>query len=304
MANRIALALAVALLLVAASLVHAAVEPDLKCKEAKVKAAGLKAFTLMKAFGMNRKKPNPEKLGKDISKAQSKFTKLFTTPEAKDWCTLGTTGDAPAVEGAVDGSVNQLLSLINDGVVSGVVCDFPATGQTSCWDSAGALLLSCSGTGHDGDIGAGAPLAYMDNGDGTITDLNTGLMWEKKSDDDSIHDKDTTYTWDQAFTTHVAGLNGANFAGHDDWRVPNYKELVSILDLEKNNPSVDPAFNTTCAGGCDVSTCSCTTASYYWSSTSFASSPTFAWAVNFTTGDPTSRTKTLLNYVRAVRGGL
>jgi Protein of unknown function (DUF1566) len=305
MANRLVLGLAVAVFVVAASLAHAAViDEDLKCKEAKVKAAGLKALTLMKAFGTNTKKPNSVKLGTDISKAQSKFTKLFTAPEAKEWC--DTTGDAPAVEVAVDDCVNQLVTLIIDGLVSGVVCDFPATGQTSCWDSTG-VLVSCAGTGHDGDIRAGAPLGYMDNADGTVTDLNTGLMWEKKSDDGSIHDKDTVYTWDNAFIVHVAGLNGANFAGYEDWRVPNYRELVSILDLEMNTPAVGVAFNNECVGGCDVSTCSCTITGsniYYWSSTSLASSPAFAWAVNFTTGDPTGRTKTLTHHVRAVRGGL
>jgi len=141
--------------------------------------------------------------------------------------------------------------------------------------------------------------------DGTITDLNTGLMWEKKSDDGTIHDKDTDYTWDNAFAAHIAGLNTSTFAGYDDWRVPNYKELVSILDLEENTPSVDAAFNTACVPTCTVSTCSCTTASYYWSSTTLASSPAFGWTVNFSTGDPTGRNKdTQPAYVRAVRGGL
>ena len=77
-------------------------------------------------------------------------------------------------------------------------------------------MVACAGTGHDGEIQAGATLAYVDNDDGTITDLNTGLMWEKKSDDGTIHDPDTTYTWDDAFAVHVAGLNTASFAGHTD----------------------------------------------------------------------------------------
>ena len=74
---------------------------------------------------------------------------------------------------------------------------FPATGQMRCWegDDFPAEEVPCTGTGQDGEIQAGAPLAYVDNGDGTITDLNTGLMWEKKSDDGTIHDKDDIYTW-------------------------------------------------------------------------------------------------------------
>src|SRR5215510_10778276 len=60
---------------------------------------------------------------------------------------------------------------------------FPATGQTTCWDSSGTLI-PCAGTGQDGDTRAGAPLAYTDNGDGTITDDDTGLMWEKQGNAD------------------------------------------------------------------------------------------------------------------------
>src|SRR5439155_14600685 len=43
---------------------------------------------------------------------------------------------------------------------------FPATGQTTCWNSSGTVI-PCAGTGHDGDTLTGAPLAYVDNGDGT-----------------------------------------------------------------------------------------------------------------------------------------
>jgi hypothetical protein len=77
---------------------------------------------------------------------------------------------------------------------------FPATGQTGCWDSSGNPI-SCTNTGQDGDIQAGATLSYTDNGNGTITDNNTGLVWEKLCDEDPPgttcpveHDVDTTYT--------------------------------------------------------------------------------------------------------------
>ena len=166
-------------------------------------------------------------------------------------------------------------------------------------------MIACAGTGHDGEIQAGAPFSYTDNGDGTITDLNTGLMWEKKSDDGSIHDKDTFYTWDNAFAVHVATLNDPNapFAGHTDWRLPNFKELVSILDLERFVPPVDPVFNTACAPSCTVTTCSCTRSSRYWSSTSLADFPPFAWQVIFSNGEVISASKIADNFVRAVRGG-
>jgi len=71
-------------------------------------------------------------------------------------------------------------------------------------------VISCGGTGQDGDLQKGAPLAYVDNGDGTITDVNTGLMWEKLDDNNvgGIHDKDNYYNWANAFAVKIATLNG------------------------------------------------------------------------------------------------
>ena len=179
---------------------------------------------------------------------------------------------------------------------------FPATGQTTCWDS-GGNVIACAGTGHDGDIQAGATLRYRDNGNGTITDKNTLLTWEKKSDDGTIHDKDTTYTWDDAFAVHVAGLNAANFAGRDDWRLPNVRELRSIIDYEAFNPAVDPVFDNNCSATCTVLTCSCTATPDYWSSSTFARIPTSAWDVSFTVGASDGEPKSDSRFVRAVRGG-
>lgn len=63
--------------------------------------------------------------------------------------------------------------------------DAPATGQTTSY-----------APGDDGAIKAGAALSYTDNGDGTITDNNTKLMWEKKSNGDgSLDDMDKVYSW-------------------------------------------------------------------------------------------------------------
>jgi len=143
--------------------------------------------------------------------------------------------------------------------------DFPATGQTTSFRP-----------GDDGAIQAGAPLEFEDNGDGTITDANTHLMWEKNSADGSIHDKDEFHTWDGAFDVHVATLNRTHFAGHRDWRVPNVKELQSIVNYGNSFPvlAVSPAFNTNCTAGCTVRTCSCTGFSHaYWSSTTDATPP-------------------------------
>ena len=212
---------------------------------------------------------------------------------------------APCAAGVTPCKFDSLRCRTNEDCCSGVctanVCAprttkcqaFPATGQTTSFHA-----------GDDGATQAGAPLSYTDNGDGTITDENTRLMWEKKSADGSIHDMDTLYTWNDAFDVHVAGLNSMNFAGHNDWRLPNVRELVSIVNYENKFPvpAVSPAFNTNCTAGCTVQTCSCTPFSYpYWSSTSYTTTPAFAWIVFFSNGAAGFGFNT--GFVRAARGG-
>ena len=61
-----------------------------------------------------------------------------------------------------------------------------------------------SGPSDDGSVQAGAPRSFTDNGDGTITDNTTGLMWEKKDDFGGLHDQDNTYTWTSVRCTGLA----------------------------------------------------------------------------------------------------
>jgi hypothetical protein len=165
-------------------------------------------------------------------------------------------------------------------------------------------VISCAGTEQDGELLKGAALAYVDNGDGTITDINTGLMWEKLSDDGTIHDWDNQYSWDNAFAVKLAALNtGSGFALHTDWRLPNKKELESIVNAEVFTPAVSLAFDTSCAPGATVLTGSCTQPKNYWSSSSFAINPLSAWGVDFDAGDSTGSAKASLLDVRAVRAG-
>src|SRR5947199_5254856 len=192
------------------------------------------------------------------------------------------------------------------GPRSGWGCELPATGQTTCWDSNGNVI-PCAGTGQDGELREGAPLAYVDHGDGTVTDVNTGLMWEKLSHDGTVHDNHNMYTWANAITEHVATLNSTSFAGHNDWRLPNVRELQSIVNYQNVNPAVSSAsaLNTNCAPGCPATTCSCTASGDYWSSTSSVSDPWNAWYVRFSYGrvDAFGRSdgKSGAAYVRAVR---
>jgi Protein of unknown function (DUF1566) len=214
----------------------------------------------------------------------------------------------------LNGATCTSLGFTNGGTLSCTAsCDFNlsgcksqaflATGQTTCWDSSGNVV-PCGGTGQDGDKKTGAPLAYVDNGDGTVTDANTGLMWEKLSNGDgSVHDFNNIYTWDQVFSVHVAMLNGASFAGHTDWRVPNANELASIVNYQNPGPAVSTAFNTNCAPICTVLTCSCTQTNDYWSSSTYQYTPASGWSVNFFVGGVGPYGKTSSHYGRAVRGG-
>jgi len=189
---------------------------------------------------------------------------------------------------------------------------FPATGQETCWDSSAfeVVKIDCEGSGHDGEIQAGATLTYTDTDNGlTIRDENTGLVWMKQDDNNGdceslpgSLDKDCTFTWAQAFE-FVTSLNENRFADYTDWRLPNAKELQSIVNYENQDPAVSEAFNTDCAQACSLATCSCTAAEPYWSSTSFTPVPT-AFFVSFNEGVVNGADKGSFARVRAVRGGL
>lgn len=176
------------------------------------------------------------------------------------------------------------------------------TGQTICYDSTGSMI-ACAGTGHDGELQNGLANSFTDNGDGTVTDNVTGLMWEKHSDDGSIHDNDDTYTWDDAFAVKVATLNSGSFAGHNDWRLPNRKELDSLVNLGVVNPSTFSAFNDSCVAACTVTTCSCTEPGIYWSSSTYENGKSQAWWVGFFAGESGGTSKATSRQVRAVRAG-
>jgi len=80
---------------------------------------------------------------------------------------------------------------------------------------------------------------FIDNGDGTISDYATGLMWQK-TDDGIARD------WE----TSLAYAENLELANHSDWRLPNAKALQSIVDYSRSpqtthSPAIDPIFNTT-----------------------------------------------------------
>jgi hypothetical protein len=106
----------------------------------------------------------------------------------------------------------------------------PKTGQYAVYHPAAPRDL-----GDDGAVRAGYPLgsrrdlAFSGNGDGTVTDGATGLMWQKKdSGGQEFGSRSGMLTWEDAFA-YVAAMNQQYYGGHSDWRVPNLKELLSSV---------------------------------------------------------------------------
>lgn len=174
--------------------------------------------------------------------------------------------------------------------------------QTTCTDNSGSPI-ACAGSGQDGETQYGIVRSYSDPGTGIVIDNRTGLMWEKLSDDGSIHDKDTKYTWSDAVTVKIAALNAGTFAGFSDWRVPSVNELQTLAVYGSVAPAVDGAFHSGCAPTCSGIPCSCTVSDYYWTSSTYLGHTPFGWAVHFYDGLVSATSKTTPYYVRAVRGG-
>jgi hypothetical protein len=108
------------------------------------------------------------------------------------------------------------------------------TDQEKCYDNSQEITCPQPGEAFYGQDAQyqGIQPSYQDNGDGTVTDLNTGLMWQKTPGD--------KVTYDEA----VAGAEGLDLAGYDDWRLSTIKELYSLILFNGADPapeSVEPA---------------------------------------------------------------
>ena len=142
------------------------------------------------------------------------------------------------------------------------------------------------------DIPASAPDSrYTDNGDGTVTDKTTGLIWkqcaEGRSGADCLTGSATGFTWQQA----LQHAETAVFAGSSAWRLPNIKELASLVEQRCYLPAINSRFFPN------------TPSNWFWSSSPCAYDSHDAWNVGFTYGDDGDDDKGDANYVRLVRGG-
>lgn len=143
----------------------------------------------------------------------------------------------------------------------------PRTGQTTCYD-AGGVIVDCAGTGQDGEVRAGEPWPdprFTANGDGTVTDNLTGLVWLADADCTEtaggvaraagLLDWPSALAWCNGLGGGRCGLRDGSAPG--DWRLPNVNELKSLVDHSRHDPDLPaghPFANVR--------------AEWYWSSTS------------------------------------
>lgn len=121
---------------------------------------------------------------------------------------------------------------------------------------------------------------FKDNRDQTVTDQKTGLMWQGT--------EILPRKWEHA----LAYCEELELGGFDDWRLPTLKELMSLVNEEHINPSIDTSFFPA------------TRSAAYWTGTTFSGHPGFAWYVRFDNGlEYNGGYKGRRYFVRAVRGG-
>lgn len=209
-------------------------------------------------------------------------------------------------------TTDELLGIV-DFRVSGPAIDgdyFPATASAFHWtadrrseagEARARIVNAGSGFVHalDATRAAGVRLvagggdfgALVDNGDGTVTDPRTGLMWDRCAIGQATaacSGTPTLHAWRDALLA-AAAKNAQNWHGHADWRLPNVKELATLLRTTPQRPAIDAAAFPN------------TPASAHWSSTSYVHVTRMAWAVFFGDGDVFAKNKSTRAYVRLVR---
>lgn len=200
--------------------------------------------------------------------------------------------------------VQAVFFLLNSACTHAATIQLPRTGQTKCYDTAGTEI-ACATTGQDGDKlkGAAWPTPrFTDNGNGTVTDNLTGLIWLKNANcTETVGSiaKGSGYltwpdalTWSNALAAGSCGLTDSSVAG--DWRLPNITELKSLVDLSQQNPAIP--------SGHPFSNVQ---SSWYWSASTYPYGASTAWGVNMSDGIVSSGfdVKADVNYVWPVRGG-
>ncbi|CAK0776386.1 conserved exported hypothetical protein [Gammaproteobacteria bacterium] len=128
------------------------------------------------------------------------------------------------------------------------------------------------------DIPLSTPTShFVDHGDGTVTDVTTGLMWKRCVESmvwngNGCSGHEAHFTWGGALERVAAINGGSGYAGHTDWRLPSINDLGAIVERQCSEPSINVEIFP------DAST------SYFWTSSQVVGSSVGAWYISFASG--------------------
>ena len=178
------------------------------------------------------------------------------------------------------GDVKSSVVPARPGSCAGVPSAVPATGQTDCFDERGALI-PCHGTAQDGELqrGVTAHPRFTDNRDGTVRDNLTGLVWLKDAGCVGFLRWNDALTAARSLAAGACALTDGSAAG--DWRLPNLRELQSLLDFGRTSPALPAGHPFS-----NVQLTDYQQLAYYWTSTTPPFVPVAAWNVGFGSGEP------------------
>lgn len=129
---------------------------------------------------------------------------------------------------------------------------------------------------------------FIDNGDGTVTDNTTGLVWLKNANCFEVLNWSEALTACNGLADGSCGLSDASIAG--DWSLPNVNQLLSLIDRSQDSPALPP-------GNPFINV----QLSYYWTSTYAAYDNAFAWYVFIVDGFSDFDLKTTQSYIWPVK---
>ena len=171
----------------------------------------------------------------------------------------------------------------------------PQTGQTICYDEFN-IETTCEGTGQDGDYQMGVTWPdprFTDRGDGTVKDNLTGLIWLQNANCFGEQTWFNALSVCETLASPACGLTDGSVAG--DWRLPNLKELQSLLDFGQEGPALPPGHPF--VGGIWIA------GDNYWSSTTYLPHNDQAWYVELYNGVTDAYGKVNIDLIWPVRGG-